>query len=68
MSDKDAEIAGLIVGAIKAGYKITFERNEIGAEKNGNHMHVGYLDEVVQELGDINLWDYINKELKKEAE
>ena len=65
MSDKDKAIAGLVVAAVKAGCKIAFERNEIGAYKTGGyHMHIGYLDEVVKELGDINLIDYINEHLK----
>lgn len=67
MSDKEKKIAGLIIGAVKAGYKVTFERNDIGAAKpNGYHMHVGYLDEVTEELGTINLWDYIDDQLKGE--
>lgn len=65
MSDKEGAIAGLIVGAIRAGYKITFERNDIGAVKDGNHLHIGFLDEVVKELGNISLSDYINQELIK---
>lgn len=67
MSDKEKEIAGLIVGAIKAGYKITFERNDIGAVKpNGYHMHVGFLDEVIEEFGTVSLSDYIESQLKGE--
>jgi len=64
MSDKDREIAGLIVGAIKAGYKITFERNDIGAVKGGSHIHIGFVDELVKENG-TNPFDYINQELIK---
>lgn len=64
MSDKDKEIAGLIIGAIKAGYKITFERNDIGAVKGGNHVHIGFVDELVTETG-TNPFDYINQELIK---
>lgn len=65
MTDKEKEIAGLILGAIKAGYKITFERNDIGAVKNGTHMHIGFVDELVNENG-TTLFDYINQELIKE--
>ncbi len=65
MNDKETEIAGLIVGAIKAGYKITFERNDIGAVKNGNYFHVAFLNEVVEELGTVSLADYIDQELIK---
>ena len=64
MNDKDKEIAGLIVGAIKAGYKITFERNDIGAVKNGTHMHIGFIDELVNETG-TSPFEYINQELIK---
>lgn len=64
MSDKDKEIAGLIMEAIKAGYKITFERNEIGAVKSGNHVHIGFVDELVNEVG-TRPFDYINQELIK---
>ncbi|CAB4124011.1 hypothetical protein UFOVP45_97 [uncultured Caudovirales phage] len=64
MSDKDKEIAGLIFDAIKAGYKITFEHNDIGAVKNGTHMHIAFVDELVNESG-INPFDYINQELIK---
>ena len=64
MSNKDKEIAGLIVGAIEAGYKITFERNDIGAVKSGNHVHVGFIDELVKEVG-TSPFDYINQELIK---
>ena len=65
MSDKGKEIAGLIVGAIKAGYKVTIERNDIGAVKHGVQMHVGYVDELLNEFGDINPWDYINQKLEE---
>lgn len=64
MSDKEKQIAGLIVGAIKAGYKITFERNDIGAVKSGNHVHIGFIDELVNEVG-TSPFDYINQELIK---
>jgi hypothetical protein len=64
MSDKEKEIAGLIVGAIRAGYKITFERNDIGAAKGGTHVHIGFIDELVNEVG-TNPFDYINQELIK---
>jgi hypothetical protein len=64
MSDKEKEIAALIVGALKAGYKITFERNDIGAVKGGNHMHVSFLDEVIEELGTVSLSDYIDSHLQ----
>lgn len=64
MSDKDKVISGLIVGAIKAGYKITFERNDIGAVKGGHHLHIGFVDELVNENGN-NPFDYINQELIK---
>lgn len=66
MSDKEKEIAALIAGAIKAGYKITFERNDIGAvNRHGTEVHIGFLDEVVKEFGDVNLFDYIDEELRK---
>lgn len=64
MSDKDKVISGLIVDAIKAGYKITFERNDIGAAKGGTHLHIGFIDELVNENGN-SPFDYINQELIK---
>lgn len=66
MIDKESKIAGIIVAAIKAGYKITFERNDIGAVKpNGTQIHLAYIDELLPELKDINLSDYINDSLKE---
>lgn len=64
-SDKEKEIAGLLVGALKAGYKITIEHDAIGVIKQGTQVHVTYLDEVVNELGHINLWDHINEGLEE---
>ena len=64
MSDKENQIAGLIVGAIRAGYKITFERNDIGAIKGGTHVHIGFIDELVKEIG-TSPFDYINQALIK---
>lgn len=66
MSDKDKEIAGLIVGALKAGYKVTLEHNDIGAVKRGAHIHVAYVDELLEEMGDIKPWDYINEKLAED--
>lgn len=66
VSDKDKQIAGLIVGAIKAGYKITFERKDIGAVKpEHSEIHLAYVDELYPELSDFNVFDYINQELTK---
>lgn len=64
-SNKDSEIAALILAAIRAGYKVTFEGKDLGTAAGGSHFHVSYLDEVVEEFKDINLWDYINKGLNK---
>lgn len=64
MTDKESKIAGIIVAAIKAGYKITFERNDVGAVKNGNHVHIGFIDELVNEVG-TKPFDYINQALIK---
>lgn len=64
VNEKEAKIAGMVVAAIKAGYKITFERNDIGAVKNGNHVHIGFIDELVSEVG-TSPFDYINQELIK---
>lgn len=67
MSDKEKEIAGIIVAAIKAGYKITFERNDIGAVRpNGTQIHLAYVDELLPEIKDINLFDYIDENLKEQ--
>ena len=64
MSDKDKEIATMLASAIRAGYKVTFERNDIGALKGGNHIHIGFTDELVNEVG-TSPFDYINQELIK---
>ena len=64
MTDKDMIIVDMIYKALKAGYKISFESNDIGATKHGVHMHVGYVDELLDEVGDINPWDYINEKLE----
>lgn len=65
MSDKEREIAGFLVSALKSGYKITIERNDIGVESHGVHMHVGFVDEVVKKYPHGKLWDYINEKLEK---
>lgn len=67
MKDKDKEIAGIVVAAIRAGYKITFERNDIGAVKpNGTQIHIGYIDELLPELGEKNVFDYIDENLRED--
>lgn len=66
MSDKDKVIADIIASAIKSGFKITFERNDIGAEKDGMHIHVAYVDELLEEMGNIDPWDYINEKIAED--
>lgn len=64
MTDKEQLIASMIVDAIKAGYKVTFEGPTIGAESRGVHMHIGFIDELIQEVGN-NPFEYINEQLLK---
>lgn len=64
MSDKDKEIADLIASAIEAGYKVTFERNDIGAVRNGFHKHIGFVDELLEEKGN-SPFDYIEGFLQR---
>ena len=63
MSDKDKEVVELMYSALKSGYKITFEHNDIGAEKDGIRMYIGHVDELLKDMGDLNPWDYIDKKL-----
>lgn len=63
MNDKEKAIAGTVVAALRSGYKITIERDAIGAVKHGTQIHITYIDELVKELGEINPWDYINEKL-----
>lgn len=65
MSDKDGAIVNMMYQALKAGYKITFEHRDIGAEKNGSHIHIGFVDELLKEMGDTDPWDYLNEKLIK---
>lgn len=65
MKDKDIAIAAMLVAALRDGYKVTIERNDIGVAKHGVHMHVGFVDELAEELKDINPWDYINEKLEE---
>lgn len=66
MTDKNVAIAAMIVAALRDGYKVTIERNDIGVAKHGVHIHVGFVDELIDELKDVNPWDYINQELTKD--
>lgn len=65
MIDKEKEIVAIIANAFKAGYTITFERNDIGALRHGIHQHIGFVDELLEETGGVDPFAYINAAIAK---
>lgn len=66
MNEQEKVLAGMIVAALNSGYKITIEHDAISAvSKHGTNVHITYVDELLDEFGGAQPWEYINKKLEE---